>query len=145
MLRFGEESRDMKEMQAIDVCISRIKLLVIMSKAYLGNFPMGKYRRKAVIDNAQVLAREAAHLKGLLVHFKAERGLEEEVDINRASHEDHVFHESVRLLSVMATAFAQGIPMDRYRRKALQDTVDFIETAMVLNLDESDVTFLKVA
>ncbi|MFC1516919.1 hypothetical protein ACFL7E_09230 [Thermodesulfobacteriota bacterium] len=145
MLRFGEKSRDMREMHTIDVFFSRIKLLVIMSKAYLRNYPMGEYRKEAVIDNARLLAREAAYWKGHMVNFKADYALEEEMDINRAFHEDHVFHESVRLLSVMATAFAEGTPVDHYRRKALQDTVDYIETAMVFNLDENDVAFLKVA
>ena len=45
----------------------------------------------------------------------------------------------------MATAFAQGKTLDRHKRKALKDTIDYIETAMVLNVDEKDVTFLKVA
>ena len=52
MLRLGANPLNMKEMDLDDIFTSRLQLLIIMAKAYLNGYPLGKYRAQAVIENA---------------------------------------------------------------------------------------------
>ena len=51
MKKFGPTSEDMRAKCVNDIFLSRLKLLIIMAKAYLKNYPIGKYRKTAIIEN----------------------------------------------------------------------------------------------
>ena len=62
MIRLGPASEEMRPMTQNDVFLSRLKLLIIMAKAYLKNFPIGKYRKLAIIENAHSVFYHSMHL-----------------------------------------------------------------------------------
>jgi len=52
MIKLGADSVEMREMSNDDIFSSRLKLLIIMIKAYLKDCPLGNYRKQAIIENA---------------------------------------------------------------------------------------------
>lgn len=51
-MKLEPTSEETKAMSANDIFLSRLKLLIIMAKAYFKNYPIGKYRKTAIIENA---------------------------------------------------------------------------------------------
>jgi len=122
----------MREMSEEDISLSKLQLLIIMSKGYLKNYPLGNYRKEAVTENAEQVANYAKkHLTGLTS--------KEEMD------QDHIFHLRVELLAVMAKAFAEGYPMGEFRRNALEDNLHRICEAITFDSQAYDMKFMKVA
>ncbi|MDY6987874.1 MAG: hypothetical protein SWQ30_07430 [Thermodesulfobacteriota bacterium] len=132
MLRFGSSPAEMREMSEEDVSLSKLQLLIIMSKGYLKDYPLGNYRKDAVIENAEQVAKYVKkHLTGLTS--------KEEMD------QDYIFHLRVELLAVMAKAFAEGYPMGEFRRHALEDNLNYICEAITFDSQAYDMKFMKVA
>ncbi len=52
MLRLGSEPENMREMELDDIFISRLQLLIIMTKSYLSKYPLGNYREHSILENA---------------------------------------------------------------------------------------------
>ena len=145
MHRFGAKPPDMGEMRRIDLFFVRLKLLIIMSKTFLKGYPCDKYRKEAIIQNAQKVAYESVKWEGHLINFYTDNLSGGELDLNQAFHRDHIFHVRVRLLAVMAKAFVEGNPMGHFRRKSLIENLNYICDAITFNLEIDNVKFLKVA
>jgi hypothetical protein len=146
MIKLGATSGEMREMSDDDIFLSRLKLLIIMAKAYLKDCPIGKYRKSAIIENAHhvfyhslKLVSETAFIKNH--DLKKQSGTTSEVE----TEEEYVFHQRVQLLSVMAKALAQDRLTGNFRKKALQDNLDRICETLIFNFHIKDVEFLKVA
>jgi hypothetical protein len=119
-----------------DIFLSRLKLLIIMGKAYLKDFPIGEHRRKAMLENADHVESESVELGGLVSPLPNIRG--------PRSERDHLFYQRVKLLAVMIKAIANGYPMGEHRRNAMLENIEIISQ----NLDDlqtADLAFLKVA
>ena len=65
MIRLGAKPPDMREMFIDDIFLGRLKLLIIMTKAYLHGYPLGRYRCSAITSNAQIIKNEAIGLGDL--------------------------------------------------------------------------------
>ena len=135
----------MGEMHRADLFYIRLKLLIIMSNAFLKGYPCDKFRKEAVIQNAQKVAYESVKWEGHLINLTPENLTEGEMDLNQAFHNDHIFHVRVRLLAVMAKAFVEGNPMGHFRRKSLIENLNYICQAITFNAKVDNVEFLKVA
>jgi hypothetical protein len=135
----------MRERRIIDVFLSRLKLLIIMSKACLMGYPTGKYRREAIRISAKQMARDAVYWEGYFINCGSRYESEEEAALSLIFHQDHLFLKRVRMLAVMAKTFAEGDPIDSFRRKAIQDNVDYICETITYAPRINDVKFLKVA
>jgi len=147
MLRFGACSSDMRKIVKDDIFLLRLELLIIMCKAYLKNYPMGKYRKKAIIENARSvfellpqISSEYAERYGHIFNFQKYAESKEE----KILYFD-VFQQRVYLLAVMAKALAEGSPMGYFRTKALKDNIDSICEIITFKSNVDDIKFLKVA
>ncbi len=69
MLRMGPPSGDIRSMTVQDIFLSRLKLLIIMAKAYIEGCPVGKYRKKAVIGNAQYIFYHSLQMVNEMTYF----------------------------------------------------------------------------
>ena len=146
MIKLGPTSGEMKAMSVNDIFLSRLKLLIIMAKAYLKNYPIGKYRKSAVIENAHHVFYHSLQLVSETFFFEnreseSQSGITSEIEIE----EEHVFHQRVQLLAVMAKALAEDRLTGHIRKKALQDNLDRICDTLTFNFHIKDVDFLKVA
>jgi len=139
MLRFGANPLNMKEMDLDDIFTSRLQLLIIMAKAYLNEYPLGKYRARAVIENAEHVQLEAEELGREL------RRMQGDVEMTPEHYAGHAFYQRVQLLARMAKAFARGNPGDPYRKEALRRNLDHICSQIAFYRQISEIEFLQVA
>jgi two-component sensor histidine kinase len=146
MIKLGPTSGETKAMSVNDIFLSRLKLLIIMAKAYLKNYPIGKYRRSAVIENAHHVFYHSLQLVSETFFFEnreseSQSGISSEIEIE----EERVFHQRVQLLAVMIKALAEERLTGHIRKKALQDNLDRICDTLTFSFHIKDVDFLKVA
>ena len=139
MLRLGANPLNMKEMDLDDIFTARLQLLIIMAKAYLNEYPLGKYRTMAVTENAEHVKIEAEALEVEL------RRMHTGAELIAEHYADHAFYQRVQLLARMAKAFAQGNPGDAYRKEALKRNLDHICSQIAFYRQINEIDFLKVA
>lgn len=140
MLRLGAPPTETREMDLDDIFFARLKLLLIMAKAYLNGWPMGEQRRQAMLANARHVESESIDLGRLA------EGLHPQESPPPAPTEfDHLFYQRVKLLAIMIKAVAKGYPMGEQRKRAMQENLDAICQTLILNRGEADMAFLKVA
>jgi hypothetical protein len=146
MIKLGPTPGEMREMSDDDIFLSRLKLLIIMAKAYLKNWPIGNYRKSAIIENAHYVFYHSLKLGSKTAFFK-NHDLKTQSDSTSedVTAEEYVFHQRVQLLSVMAKALAENRLSGNFRKKALQDNLDRICETLIFNFHIKDVEFLKVA
>lgn len=146
MIKLGPEPVEMRAMSDDDIFSSRLKLLIIMAKAYLKDCPLGNYRKKAIIENANHvfyhslhMVSESSTLKNNDFDFQADT-----VSKGKTS-EEHLFHQRVQLLAVMAKALAEDRLKGHFRKKALTDNLNKICETLIFKFQIREVDFLKVA
>lgn len=138
MLRLGSPQSQTREMDLDDIFLVRLKLLIIMGKAFLEGMPLGKHRRRAMLENAHHVESESIDLGGLVSPIP---------QTQRQAHTnayDHVFYQRVKLLAVMIKAIANGYPMGEHRRHAMAENIEIVSQNLT-DLNLVDFTFLKVA
>jgi len=146
MMKLGPTSGETKAMSVNDIFLSRLKLLIIMAKAYLKNYPIGKYRKSAIIENAHHVFYHSLQLISETDFFEnheseSQSGITSEIEIE----EEHVFHKRVQLLAVMVKAVAENRLTGDFRKKALKDNLDRICDTLIFKFHIKDLDFLKVA
>jgi hypothetical protein len=124
-------------MSVDDIFLSRLKLLIIMAKAYLKKYPIGNYRKSAVIENAHHVFYHSLQLAS----SETPSGITSKIE----TEEEQEFHQRVQLLAVMAKAMAEDRLTGNFRKKALQDNLDRICEILIFSFHIKDVRFLKVA
>ena len=146
MIKMGPASVEMRAMSDDDIFSSRLKLLIIMAKAYLKDCPLGNYRKKAIIGNANYVFYHSLHLVSESSILK-DNGFEPPSDIvsKGKTSEEHLFHQRVQLLAVMAKALAEDRLRGHFRKKALTDNLNKICETLIFKFQIRDVSFLKVA
>jgi hypothetical protein len=137
MIKLGPTSEEMREMSGDEIFLSRLKLLIIMAKAYLKNCPIGNYRKSAVIENAHRVFYHSLHL----ACSEPQSGIASDVETG----EEEEFHKRVQLLAVMAKAMAENRLTENHRKKALQDNLDRICEILIFSFHLKGFNFLKVA
>ena len=109
MIKLGSTPEDMRAMSVNDIFLSRLKLLIIMGKAYLKDYPIGKYRKSAIIENAHHVFYHSLQLASSVTWS----GITSEVD----KEKERVFHQRVQLLAVMAKAIAEESLTENFRKR----------------------------
>lgn len=139
MLRLGSSHAHNREMDLDDIFLSRLKLLIVMGKAYLKGYPLGEHRRQAMLENARHIETESIDLGGLAdppyLNASTSTGI---------MQFDHVFFQRAKLLAVMIKAVAKGFPMGEHRKTAMQENLDILSQMMKFN-SLAEMEFLKVA
>jgi hypothetical protein len=112
MKRFGSSNNQMRQMDENDMFIMRLHLLIIIVKAALKGYPIGELRKTAALDNAGSVHKLISNLDISFLNLKTS---------------SHIFRESVKLLSIMATAIiSEDYPLGIHRRKAVLDNIEMI-------------------
>jgi hypothetical protein len=139
MKRFGAAHQKMKQLRQHDIFLSRLRLLIIMATAFVENYPLGEYRLEAVARNAETVAKDCVDWNGHFHNFRSSPESKRLLDV------DHIFYQRVKLLAIMAKAFADGSPMGQHRRMALRNNIDYICEALQFTFSDEDLKLLKVA
>ena len=139
MLRLGPPPSETREMDLDDIFFSRLKLMLIMAKAFLEGYPLGEHRCRAMLENAEHIETDAAQM-----------GTPAATDPHHAEPTenapyDHIFFQRVKLLAIMLKAVAKGFPMEEHRRTTMRENLDMICQTLMFNGKAEDMSFLKVA
>jgi hypothetical protein len=132
MVKSGDQTVKIVEMERKDLALMRLKLLLIMSMSYLEDCPMGVFRKNAVINNIQKFNDE-------LDNYWA--GFEKSLDMDST----HVFMQRTKLLMVMAKAFAKNLPVGFYRKEAMKNNVEKVAEHLGFEIKLSPMIYLKAA
>jgi len=138
MLRFGAAPDNACEMDLDHIFISRLKLLIVMTRAYLEGYPFGAVRKSALVGDAQYIAAESVDLEQL-IPIRREQPAKDGMDF------DHVFYQRVKLLDSMAKTIGMSYPVGEHRKTALRDNLDMISGTLGFTSGVKKVEFLKVA
>ncbi len=139
MLRLGTDQPGMRTMHSNDIFLARLKVLIISAKAYLENYPLGQYRREAIIKNAKAILMILSQDNSFEASLRKINDSLDGMDI------DYLLNERVKLLAFMAQAFAEDFPIGYHRRRVIESNVDYICDVMKIKDIEADADFLKVA
>ena len=118
MIRLISDRKDIQKKPQLNDFFSRLKLLIIMSKAFLGNYPLEKHRLQETAKAAEQVIKDCVEWKGQYTNFRSDVQSEEVIKL------DHIFFQRVKLLSTMAKSFAQGNPVGDHRRMALNKNIE---------------------
>ncbi len=100
------------EMNALHLFRMRLHLIIIMVKARLEGYPVGKFRKEAVLENASLLHKDSLRI---------------DIRLPGSKSSNHLLKERVKLLSVMATAMiSDDYPLGVHRRAAILDNIESI-------------------
>jgi hypothetical protein len=139
MKRFGPNANDMREFNSDDTFIGRVKLLVIMLKAFLGDYPLQGIRLKVIARNAVEIAKICEDWNQYSIQVRSSSGLKEGFEL------DHILYQRISLLATMAKSVVLGNPMGYHREKVIRNNIQYIIEALQFNPQEEFTTFLKVA
>lgn len=139
MKRFGVARQYMKKIQQQHIFLSRLRLLIIMAKAFTENYPLGEHRLKAIARNAEIVARDCVDWNGYYNNFRSNPESSALLEV------DHIFYQRVKLLAIMAKSFAEGSPVGQHRHMAIQNNIDYICEALQFTPLEENLQLLKVA
>jgi len=110
----------MRTVRHDDILISRLRLLIIMAKAYLQDTSLGNYSLRSIIRNTRHVSCFLSDWNTHLAHIESKRKSRINFDI------DHIFYQRIKLLSIMVKSLARGNPLGIHRKTALKSNVDYI-------------------
>lgn len=139
MNRFGSFRPSDNTMSDDDIFVARLQLLIIMSKAFLKDFAIGEYQKKAIIENAQALFYSSLFMDHKEIESKADPSQQE----NQEIQEESLFHNKIRLFSAAAMAFAEGHLLGGRKKKELQNNIDYISKKITFESQIDTMEFFK--
>ncbi|RLC32558.1 MAG: hypothetical protein DRH32_02705 [Deltaproteobacteria bacterium] len=139
MIRLGSTPQDMHEMSIDDIFLARLKLLIIMTKACLSGYPLGRYRRNAIASNARIIESEAVDLGDL------DAGISPHFTTMEISDSEKIFYRNVRVLAVTALDFAADGETSGSEREKLNSVLDTICEFITFDGRLHNRQFLEVA
>jgi len=118
MIRLVSDRQDIKQDGDYNTFFTKLKLLIIMSKAFLNGYPLEKQRLDEIIRTAEEVAQDCVDWAGRRTNFRSI------ADTKKSLQLDYIFFERARLLATIAKSFAQGDPVGEHRRMALHRNID---------------------
>lgn len=120
MLRLGSNLFRMRTVRDDDILISRLRLLIVMAKAYLQDASLGNYSLRSIIRNTGQVSYFLSDWHTYLNRLECNQKSPINIDT------DHIFYQRIKLLSVMVKSIAQGNPLGIHRKAALKSNVEYI-------------------
>ena len=139
MKRLGSNVKSMREINHDDTFLGRVKLLIIMLKAFLGDYSLQGISLKAITRNADEVHKVCEDWNQYIIQVRSVSGLKEGIEF------DHIFYQRVSLLAIMAKSFVAGNPMGYHRKNVIRVNINYISEALQFNPEEEYTKLLKVA
>lgn len=112
MKRFGSSRSQMRPMNENEVFLLRLNLLIVIVKAAIKGYPVGKDRKAAAVKTANMVHKLIQDLDISFLELKTP---------------SHFLKERIKLLSVMATAIIrEDYPLGVHRKEAVLDNIEII-------------------
>jgi hypothetical protein len=118
MIRLVSDRQDIKQDGDYNTFFTKLKLLIIMSKAFLNGYPLEEQRLKEITRTAEEVAKDCVDWAGRKTNFRSIANTKNSIQL------DYIFFERARLLATIAKSFANGNPVGEHRRMALRRNID---------------------
>lgn len=141
MIRLGSQTSEMREMDPDDFFLCRLKLLIIMTMAFLNGYPLGRHRRSAITRNAEYLLADSRFLSDPTLYPGSLQG-DGEAE-NRAV--DAEFHESVLRFAELSKLFSTQGELGPGDRSALEEILSRFTEAITIEEGIVDIRTIRVA
>jgi len=112
--------------------LSKLKYLIVISKAYLKNYQLDDDINKTTIKAANAVFNESKDWEGLFNRYKPSFK-KKEINAN-----DHFFYQRAILLAVMIKSFCIGNFMGNNRKNSLGKTTDYLCSALNIKVSNKD-------
>ena len=140
MIRLGSSPPGTREMDLDDIFFSRLKLMIVMAKAFLEDYPLGKHRSRAMLENAEYIAMDTTQIGApTATNFSSHFEPFENILHN------YIFLQRVKMLAILLKAVAKGAPMGKERKTAMKKNLDVICQTLIHSGLVEDVSLFKVA
>ena len=140
MIRVGSSPSETREMDLDDIFFSRLKLMIIMAKAYIEGYPLGEHRRHAMLENAKHIEIDATYMGSpITTNSFSQSELSENILHN------HLFLQRVKILADTLKAVAKGSPLREDRKVAMKENLDVICQTFNVSAKADDMFVFKVA
>lgn len=139
MLALGAKKEHMGAMDIDHIFISRLRLLIIMLKAYLRQYPMGSYRLQGMLHNARIVGDEAVYLWELSEKPQSIPSTKE------AFQKDRKVFEHIKALALFAEKIEPGRLPDRQMIESIRHHLDYLNRHIISERRFTEWEFLKVA
>ncbi len=143
MIRYRALTQTMKPKPAKELFTQHIKLLIIMTKAFLKGNPLGDFRKAAIINTARFVFAQARSRsnRSLAAHHAGPSSR-----YPRGHHHfDPIFLQRAQLLAVMANGFANGKASGQHRKRAMSENIQLISRHLTTSESLTDTKIQKVA
>ena len=135
MERYGPSAKDMREFNYYDTFRGRVKLLVLMLKAFLGDYPLQGIGLNAIAKNAVEIAKICEDWNQYSSRVKSTSRSNEGFGL------DHILYQRISLLSTMAKSVVLGNPLGHFRKKVIRDNINYIVDALQFNPREGITSY----
>ena len=139
MEKYGPNVKDIREFNHYDTFRGKVKLLVIMAKECLGDFPLQGIRQNAIAKNAVEVAKICEDWNQYSIQVRSTSRSNEGFEL------DHILYQRISLLAIMAKSVVLENPMGHYRIKVIRDNISYIVDALQFNPREEITSYKKVA
>ena len=139
MEKYVPNIKDMREFNQYTIFRSRVKLLVIMLKAFLDDYTLQGIRLKAIARNAVEVAKICEGWNQYSIQKRSTSGLKECIEL------DHILHQRISLLAIMAKFIIIRKPMGYYRKRVIWNNISYIVDTLQFNSQAEFTSFIKVA
>lgn len=127
MDRCGLNAKDMRDLNHYNTFRSRVKLLVIMLKEFLGDYTQQGIRLDTIAKNAVEVDKICEDWNQCSMRVRPTSRS------NVGFELDHILYQRISLLSVMAKSIVLGNPIGNTRKKVIRDNISYIADALQFN------------
>ena len=139
MFALGAKIRQMGAMDIDHIFLARLRLLIIMLKAYLKGYPIGQCRLEGIMRNARIVGDEAVYLWGLSKMAFGDISAKDIFDM------DPEFYEHIKMLTLLTEKIESDKEPDRLMAETVNTHLDYLSRSLSSDRNLSEMQFLKVA
>jgi len=144
MIALGAETEKMGTMDIDLLFLSRLRLLIIMLKAYLKGYPIGRYRLEGMKHNALIVGDEAVYFWGLAETSSADATIDQPFNDNTFGMDREVY-EHIKMLTLLIEKIKLDKKPDKRMVSSAAFHLDYLNRRLSPDRNLSEMQFLKVA
>jgi len=144
MIALGAETERMGTMDIDLIFLSRLRLLIIMLKAYIKGYPIGRYRLEGMKHNALIVGDEAVYLWGLAETATGDATSDQPFGDNTFGMDREVF-EHIKMLTLSIEKIKPDKKPDKRMISSTAFHLDYLNRRLSPDRNLSEMQFLKVA
>ena len=139
MFALGAKTEQMGTMDIDHIFLSRLRLMIIMLKAYIQQYPIGSYRLQGILHNARIVGDEAVYFWELSKMPSPKPSTKEVFQMDREAF------EHIKALTLLAEKIESDMLPDREMTESIRAHLNYLNRRLIPERQPPEWEFLKVA